>query len=139
MTRAAYLRPPWWMRAIGNRVAPRASKGLVATLSVPGRVSGDWRTTPVVVLEENGERYLLAPFGDTDWSRNLRVAKIGRLTRRGKTEQITAVEVPTEKRGPLIDAYLREYGRMPNVAASFRELPYPADHPTFHISTHRPQ
>ena len=60
------------MRAIGNRLAPRFNPKLVATLSVPGRVSGKWRTTPVVVLEHDGGRYLIAPFGNTEWARNLR-------------------------------------------------------------------
>jgi hypothetical protein len=39
------------MRAIGNHLAPRFNPKLVASLSVPGRVSGQWWTTPVVVLE----------------------------------------------------------------------------------------
>jgi len=71
---------------VGNRLAPRANPGLVARLSVPGRGSGQWRTTPVVVLEHGGERYLMSPFGETDWARNLRAARKGRLARASSDE-----------------------------------------------------
>jgi deazaflavin-dependent oxidoreductase (nitroreductase family) len=122
------------MRAIGNRLAPRFNRTLVATLSVPGRVSGQWRTTPVVVLEHDGDRYLVAPFGDTEWARNLRAAHTGRLNRGSGVEEFAAVEVPASERPPLIAEYRRRYGRMPQVAASFRQLPDAADHPTFRIT-----
>jgi hypothetical protein len=36
----------WWLRAIGNRLAPLVNPRLVATLSVRGRRSGQWRTVP---------------------------------------------------------------------------------------------
>jgi hypothetical protein len=48
-------------------------------------------------------------------------------------EQFAAVEVPPQQRGPLIEAYLRRFGRSPGVKASFEQLGDPADHPTFRI------
>jgi deazaflavin-dependent oxidoreductase (nitroreductase family) len=134
MRARAYRKPPWWLRAVGNRLAPLFNPRMVATLSVRGRTSGRWRTVPVVVLEHEGERYLLAPFGDTDWSRNLRAAGGGRLQRRGRVEELTAIEVPPERRGPLIEAYKRRYRRAPGVMAGFEQLPDPADHPTFRLT-----
>ena len=133
MTVRAYRKPRWWLRAIGNRLAPLLNPRLVAALSVRGRRSGRWRTVSVVVLEHDGERFLLAPFGDTDWSRNLRAAGGGRLRRWQRVEQFTAVEVPPHQRGPLIEAYLRRYGRAPGVKAGFDGLPDPADHPAFRV------
>jgi hypothetical protein len=50
MTARAYRKPRWWLRAIGNRLAPLVNPRLVATLSVRGRRSGQWRTVPVVVF-----------------------------------------------------------------------------------------
>lgn len=108
----------------------------MATLSVRGRRSGQWRTVPVVVLEYEGERYLLTPFGDTDWSRNLRAAGGGRLRRGRRVEHFTAVEVSPQQRGPLIKAYVRRYGKMPGVKTSFDQLADPADHPAFRIVPH---
>ncbi len=134
MPRRSYRKPPWWMRTIGNRLAPVMNRTMVARLSVPGRRSGQWRTTPIVVLEYSGERYLLAPGGRTDWARNLHAAGRGRLIQHGRVEQFTAVEVPPQQRPPLIEAYRQRYGKMPTVAASFQQLPDPADHPTFRIT-----
>jgi len=49
-------------------------------LAVRGRTSGRWRTVPVNVLELEGQRYLVAPRGETQWARNLRAT--GRQGRR---------------------------------------------------------
>jgi len=43
------------------------------------------------------------------------------------------VEIPADQRPPLIQAYLRRYGKLPRVAATFRKLPHLADHPAFRI------
>ena len=39
-----------------------------------GRKSGDWRTTPVNLMTVDGEQYLVAPRGTTQWVRTLRAA-----------------------------------------------------------------
>jgi deazaflavin-dependent oxidoreductase (nitroreductase family) len=106
----------------------------VRLLSVPGRTTGRWRSVPVVVLEHDGQRYLMAAYGNTEWSRNLRAAGIGRLSGGGRIEEFTTTEVPAERRPPLIVAYLQQFSTLPTVASTFRALPDPADHPTFHIS-----
>ncbi|MFD4558497.1 nitroreductase/quinone reductase family protein [Streptomyces sp. NPDC058469] len=118
---------------IGNRMARLFARSVLSTLSVRGRTSGRLRSVPVAVLEHGGERYLIAPRGNTEWSRNLRAAKSGRLQRKGLIEEFEAVEVPTDERSPLIAVYLEQFGRFPTVAETFRQLPDPADHPTFRI------
>jgi len=133
MTKLHYRKPPWWLKHIGNRFSPGNAK-LVARLSVPGRISGQWRTTPVVILEHDGERYLVAPGGHTEWARNLRAAARGRLIRRDRVEEFTAVELRPADRPQVLAAYLDRYGRMPTVKAGFRAFPDPADHPTFRIT-----
>ena len=120
------------MRYIANRLSPMNGKR-VARLSVPGRASGQWRTTPIVVLDHEGERYLVAPGGQTEWARNLRAARRGRLIRQGIVEEFTAVELPPRDRPSVIEAYRGRYGKVPTVDAGFREFPDPADHPTFRI------
>jgi deazaflavin-dependent oxidoreductase (nitroreductase family) len=107
---------------------------IVGLLSVRGRSSGEWRSVPIAVLDYDGDRYLLAAYGDTEWSRNLRAAGGGRLTRRGTVEEFTAVEVPAAERPPLIDAYRQKFGTLPTVGRTLRALPDPADHPTFRIA-----
>jgi len=132
MSETAYIKPPWWMLVL-NRVSVLNRK-MIAKLSVPGRRSGKPSTTPIVVMEHEGERYLIAPFGNTEWVRNLRAAQHGRLTVNGRVVEFDPVEIPAAERAPLIEVYRRRYGKAPNVASSFRRLPDPADHPTFRIS-----
>ncbi len=130
-----YVRRPWIARAVGDRLAPRFRPALVRRLSVPGRVTGQWRTTPVAVLEFDGSSYVVAAFGVTDWALDLRAAGRGRLTRADgrHTLEITADEVPVAQRPPILAAYQRSYGSAPGVKGAFRALPDPADHPTFRV------
>jgi deazaflavin-dependent oxidoreductase (nitroreductase family) len=132
-----YLRPPWAARVIGGRMARLFRPSVVSLLSVRGRASGQWRSAPVAILERDGREYLVGAYGHTEWSRNLRAAGSGRLTRRGRVEEFGVVEVPVEQRPPLIEAYLAQYGKLPTVARTFRALPDPADHPTFQITNRR--
>ncbi len=64
-----------------------------ALLTVPGRSSGEPRTTPVTILEWGGERWLQSPFGEVNWVRNLRAAGRGTLTRGRHHEPISVVEL----------------------------------------------
>ncbi|GAA4466035.1 nitroreductase/quinone reductase family protein [Phytohabitans houttuyneae] len=130
-----HLKPPWMQRAVGNRLAPVFKPSVVGKLSVPGRRSGRWRTTPVAVLEHAGERYLVSVFGTTDWALDLRASGRGRLSQRQRVEEIGAVEVPVGERRPILDAYLARFAKMPHVGAAFRTLPDPADHPTFRVGS----
>jgi hypothetical protein len=138
MTRRRYLKPPWMQRNVGNRLAPLFRPSLVWKLSVPGRRSGRWHTLPIVVLDHNGERYLVSYRGESDWALDLRASHTGRLIKRGHVEEISVTEVPVPERAPLIEAYVAWFGKMPTVAATLRALPDPADHPTFRITARDP-
>src|ERR671937_222443 len=71
-------------------------------LYVRGRKSGEWRTTPVNLLTHDGERYLVAPRGHTQWVRNMRVSGSGRLLLgRRAPEEFSAVELPDSEKVPL--------------------------------------
>lgn len=133
MTAPGYIKPPWAARVIGARMARLFKPDVVSMLSVPGRRSGQWRSSAVAVLSSGGQDFLLSAYGHTDWSRNLRAAGIGRLTHRGRTDAITVEEVPAEQVPPLMTEYLRQFGKLPNVAKTFATLPDAGDHPTFRI------
>jgi deazaflavin-dependent oxidoreductase (nitroreductase family) len=77
-----------------------------ALLTVRGRKSGQPRTTPVAVIELNGQRYLIAAFGIADWVRNLRAAGAATLTRGRRSEAISVVELPPAEAAPLLKACL---------------------------------
>jgi deazaflavin-dependent oxidoreductase (nitroreductase family) len=76
-------------------------------LAVRGRSSGQWRTVPVNLLSIDGERYLVAPRGHTQWVRNVRAAGGGEL-RLGREVEAFAVEELADADKPVI---LREYLR----------------------------
>jgi deazaflavin-dependent oxidoreductase (nitroreductase family) len=77
-------------------------------LSVPGRKSGRVHSVPVGVIEVGGQRYLVGPYGETDWTRNARAAGEVTLSRGGRTERFRAVEVGTEEAAPVLREYLRQ-------------------------------
>jgi deazaflavin-dependent oxidoreductase (nitroreductase family) len=76
-------------------------------LSVKGRKSGKTYTTPVNPLSFNGERYLVAPRGETGWVKNIRVSKEGELRIGGKREQIRVVEISGDEKVPVLKEYLK--------------------------------
>ena len=59
-------------------------------LTVRGRKSGQPRTVPLAIIERNGKRYIGSPYGIVDWVRNLRAAGEAILTRRLRSETVTA-------------------------------------------------
>jgi len=79
------------------------------TLAVRGRKSGEWRTVPVNLLEHEGVRYLVAPRGETQWVRNLRVAGTGELRLGPRREIFVAHEVPDTDKPAILRAYLRKW------------------------------
>jgi deazaflavin-dependent oxidoreductase (nitroreductase family) len=124
-----YLNPVWLTSRVLNPLLMRV--GMIPILAVRGRTSGEWRTVPVNVLEIDGQRYLVAPRGDTQWVRNLRATGRGELRRRGRVESFRATEIPDNEKPPVIEAYLARWGYQ--VKGYFKALPDPADHPVFRI------
>jgi deazaflavin-dependent oxidoreductase (nitroreductase family) len=78
-------------------------------LAVRGRTSGEWRTNPVNPLTYQGSRYLVAPRGDTQWVRNLRVAGGGELRVGRRVEAFTATELADEQKPEILREYLRRW------------------------------
>jgi deazaflavin-dependent oxidoreductase (nitroreductase family) len=78
-------------------------------LAVRGRTSGEWRTTPVNPLTLDGERYLVAPRGHTQWVRNMRVAGGGELRIGRRAEPFTATELADADKPAVLRAYLKRW------------------------------
>lgn len=78
-------------------------------LEVPGRISGEVRATPVNLLEVEGSTYLVSPRGETQWVRNLRAARAGRLRLGRCSTPFTAVELDTADRPTVLRPYLRRW------------------------------
>jgi deazaflavin-dependent oxidoreductase (nitroreductase family) len=80
-------------------------------LVVRGRKSGEPRSNPVNLLELDGERYLVAPRGNTQWVRNARAAAGVAELRLGKrSEAVELVELPADQRVPVLRVYLTKWG-----------------------------
>lgn len=110
-----YIKPgPLTNRVLNPFMAWLVRRGVgvagAAVLEVTGRKSGEPRTTPVNPLTLDGERYLLAPRGETEWVRNIRVSGLGALLTRGRREEFTVVEVPDVDKLPVMRAYLKAWG-----------------------------
>ena len=127
----AYLRPPFFVRKIGNKLAMRFGAGGSWTLVVRGRSTGAEQHIPVIPAELDGSRYLVSTRGESEWVRNLRAAGAGELRRKGTVERFRAVEVPVAERAPIIERYRGTAGR--SVTTYFTKLPDAADHPTFRV------
>lgn len=78
-------------------------------LYVRGRTSGEWRSTPVNLLTFEGDRYLVAPRGTTQWVRNIRAAGEGELHLGRRAEPFAAVELPDDAKPPVLRAYLKRW------------------------------
>lgn len=110
-----YLAPGRSARAFNRIVQACTRLGLSLwgsrVLSVRGRRSGQWRSTPVNVLTLDGERYLVSARGNTQWVRNLRVAGRGRLTVGRRVEWFEGIEVhDDDARTTVLRSYLRRWG-----------------------------
>jgi deazaflavin-dependent oxidoreductase (nitroreductase family) len=78
-------------------------------LYVKGRKSGEWRSTPVNPLTLDGTRYLVAPRGNTQWVRNLRVVSTGELHVGRRVEQFRATEIGDDAKPEILRAYLKKW------------------------------
>jgi deazaflavin-dependent oxidoreductase (nitroreductase family) len=109
-----YLEPGWFTRNVFNRTVRGLTRLGVSVrgsreLRVRGRVSGEWRTTPVNLLTHEGRQYLVAPRGETQWVRNIRVAGGGELRVGRRVEEFRAVELDDAAKPALLRAYLRRW------------------------------
>ena len=107
-------RPGWFTRNVFNRLVGLLTAAGISmfgsrVLEVRGRRSGQLRRTPVNVLELDGDRYLVAPRGDTQWARNLRAAPEARLLVGRRSEPFSAAELEDAEKPPVLRAYLERW------------------------------
>jgi deazaflavin-dependent oxidoreductase (nitroreductase family) len=107
-------RPGWFTAHVFNPlVAAITRRGFSLlgsrVLEVRGRTSGEPRRTPVNLLTVEGERYLVAPRGETQWVRNLRASGEGRLLLGRRSEPFASVEIDDQQKVPILRAYLKRW------------------------------
>ena len=115
--------------------------GTTSLLTVRGRKSGQPHTVPVTLVEQDAERWLVAPYGVVQWVRNIRAAGTATLTRGRHSEVISVTELEAREAAPVLKQYLlqvrvvRPYfdvAKDAPLSAFEREAPR---HPVFKITT----
>ncbi len=80
--------------------------GTMSLLTVRGRTSGQPHTVLVLPVEQDGERWLVAPYGAVQWVRNIRAAGTATLTRGRRSEAISVRELEAKEAAPVLKQYL---------------------------------
>src|SRR5487761_1077354 len=148
---AYYRRPGWFTRIIFNPVVATLTRAGFSVwgsrvLRVKGRSSGEWRSAPVNLLTYDKSQYLVAPRGQTQWVRNLRVSGTGDLLLGSKVLPFRAVEMDDREKLPILRAYLKRWKAEVGVFFSgvSADSPEPElrriapDHPVFRVEPATP-
>jgi deazaflavin-dependent oxidoreductase (nitroreductase family) len=141
-----YLAPDWFARNVLNPTVAFLTRNGVSllgsrVLAVRGRKSGEWRTTPVNLLDLDGHRYLVSPRGHGQWVRNLRVAGTGELRVGKRTESFRGRELDDDEKVPVLRAYLKRwkwevgqfFGGVGPDSTEDQLRAIAADHPAFEV------
>jgi deazaflavin-dependent oxidoreductase (nitroreductase family) len=105
-------RPPRYLKPM-NKVMMAVQKlgiptGPAMVLTVPGRKSGQPRSTPMTPFELDGGLYVVAGYPGADWAANARAAGSGTLARGRRSRQVNIVELTPEQARPVLRAFSRE-------------------------------
>ena len=142
-----YQQPDWFNKNVFNPIVAAFTRMGVSVwgsrvLEVPGRKSGEPRRTPVNLLTFEGQRYLVAPRGHTQWVRNMRASGGGKLFVGRRAEEFSAIELDDSAKPDLLRAYLKRwkwevgqfFGGVGPDAPEEELLRIAPDHPVFKIS-----
>lgn len=105
-------RPPRYLKPM-NKVMMAVQKlgiptGPAMVLTVPGRKSGQLRSTPMTPFEFRGGLYVVAGYPGADWAANARAAGVGTLTRGRRARRVRIVELSPAEARPVLRAFPSE-------------------------------
>lgn len=99
-------------RAVNLVVRPLARLGLTGPrthlLTVPGRTTGRLWSTPVSIVRDGPERWLVAPYGDRNWVKNARAAGWVELRRGRRRERLELEELAGDEAVRVLRRYYRD-------------------------------
>ena len=143
-----YQPPGWFTRHVFNPVVSGLTRLGISVmgsrvLRVRGRTTGEWRSVPVNLLTFEGQRYLVAPRGETQWVKNIRKSGGGELRLGRKTEAIGVAELSDDEKPDVLRAYLERWKAEVGVFFGGVSAKSPEedlhriapDHPVFRIQT----
>ena len=101
--------PSRWRR-VGDAITGVLTRaGLVPStylLATRGRKTGRTLTHPVTVVEQEGKRWLVAPYGPVSWVHNARASGQVSVGRRGDWHAYGVREVSAAEAGPVLKRYV---------------------------------
>lgn len=113
-------KPGRWHRVENALMSALVRTGLVPSsylLTTKGRKTGRMRSNPVTIVEHDGRRWLVAPYGSVSWVHNARAAGRVGLGRRLGMHHYAIREASAVEAGPVLKRYVavatatREYFR----------------------------
>lgn len=105
-------KPPRWLKP-ANKIMIAMQKLGIPTgppmiLTVPGRKTGQPRSTPMTPFKLDGQLYTVAGFPGADWARNARAAGSGTLSHGRKKQRVNIVELTPNDARPVLRAFPTE-------------------------------
>jgi deazaflavin-dependent oxidoreductase (nitroreductase family) len=102
-------RPPRYLKPM-NKVMMAVQKlgiptGPAMVLTVPGRKSGQPRSTPMTPFEFDGGLYVVAGYPGADWAANARAAGTGMLSRGRRSRPVKIIELTPTQARPILRAF----------------------------------
>jgi deazaflavin-dependent oxidoreductase (nitroreductase family) len=102
-------RPPRYLKPM-NKVMMAVQQlgiptGPAMVLTVPGRKSGQPRSTPMTPFEFDGGLYVVAGYPGADWAANARAAGTGTLSRGRRSRPVKIVELTPLQARPILRAF----------------------------------
>src|SRR6478735_6032917 len=102
-------KPPRFLKSMNKVVLALGRIGLPAgpsqVLTVPGRKSGQPRSTPMTPFDHDGGLYTVAGYPGADWAANARAAGVGTLTRGRRSRRVKIVELSPADAGAVLRSF----------------------------------
>src|ERR1700761_1732455 len=105
-------RPPRYLKPMNKFMMAVQKLGIptgpAMVLTVPGRKSGQPRSTPMTPFEFQGGLYVVAGYPGADWAANARAAGTGTLSRGRRSRQVRIVELTSDEARLVLRAFSTE-------------------------------
>jgi deazaflavin-dependent oxidoreductase (nitroreductase family) len=101
--------PPRWLKPMNKLMIAMQRLGVptgpAMVLTVPGRKSGQPRSTPMTPFDHDGGLYTVAGFPGADWAANARAAEFGTLTSGRRSRRVRIVTLSVDESRPVLRAF----------------------------------
>ena len=103
------LKPPRYLKPMNKFMMAVQKLGIptgpAMVLTVPGRKSGQPRSTPMTPFEFDGGLYVVGGYPGADWVANARAAGTGKLARGRRSREVKIVELTAEEARPVLRVF----------------------------------